>query len=139
MADCLVAIGQLRKRAEKVAGAVASLKAKYKPREASDEMVGAIWAWLPADSLKLQQLYQEAARKGDFATCDAIEKLPVSHPAFDGEAPVDREMLAAWRQDRLRTEEPELAGRIEAAEEDLAYAERAIRAVAGEAASWRRW
>jgi hypothetical protein len=119
-----VAVGALE-RLEKAREHIARLRREAADTRAdahatvtSDTVTTAIWRWLERlDPLAVELAYREALAVGDAQTADAIESLPVVHPAR-----IEAHRLAALRNERVRAENPAAAQRaaaIEAAAQDL--------------------
>jgi len=75
-------------------------------------VTAAIWPRLPEDQLEVRMLHTEALEAGDFATCAAIENLPVAFPGR--QTPDD---LAVLKRDRMRVEAPDKMAALEMAED----------------------
>lgn len=96
----------------------ARTRAEAHATKASDTVRTAIWRWLERlDPLAVERAWRDALAAGDAETADAIETLPVVHPAR-----LEADRLAALRDERARAENPaaaEQAAAVEAAAHDL--------------------
>ena len=104
-------LGVARRHVERLAEEVEALLggADAEPRT-SDTIKAAIWRWLERlDPLQVELAYRQALAAGDLATTDAIESLPAVHPARPA-----AERLAELRSQRIRTVNPEAAGKAAA-------------------------
>ena len=112
----------------KLRGKVATAVNKLQPKSAfEDEVARAIWLTkmidlLPADALRVDQIYTTALETGDSAVMEAVEALPSLHAGR-----LDPGRLSELRQQRVRAQDPEGAQRLQELEDATALADNALR------------